>query len=574
MTTPPRPRSPSTPRLHAAAALAATMAATILPGGAPGQTPGEAAAENPFNLRPFHADFPVDLEYPRHQGLEFESTRRQILQQLASNLQGNVSREAWLMATEFYWRAPEDAVEPLIEEMDRAMGNPALGDVVRNCVEAMGKMGDERFDPALRRALQHKNPAVQQAAYASLGTAGTVETLRRLRADFGLMDGRSRSAWLRAVRLRLPEDRVEILRELMLAQVPSSVRDQVLEQALQLPTAEAAAVLEGRWDDAVDEFKAIIAGVLHANGDATGTVWLREALRGEDVQRMTHAIRRCAFGPDASAAIGDLREDVLRTTTHLRPEVRLAAAKLLTRVEGDDVVDVYEVLTAPTEIWDIRAIALRELTRRGRRQIVSVLLEELPTATGTRLQSIVNQLSASGDPRAVPVLVERFERAPAGEGRPFLQALAQNGSDAAAEALCRIFAAEERVVARSDGGDLTTRTYLPLLLLNLRGSERVVLDTFLALPRDAWRLRAHLLPTIAGYAADRRDQPELRDACLAPVRAILFDKEELPQLRVLALNLLTRNWLTVEDALRLKNMRHDEAPAMRVLIADFLHQYF
>jgi hypothetical protein len=175
-------------------------------------------AENPYRLDPFEPGFPVELEYPPHSGLEYVRTRRQILERLAANLQGNVRRDTWQLATEFYWRAPEDAVEPLIEAMDRALGNPALGDVVKNCVEAMGRMADESFDQALRRALQHKNEAVRQAAYAALATSGKAETLRELQADFLFMNGRARGAWLRAVRERLPDDRVEILLPLMMAE--------------------------------------------------------------------------------------------------------------------------------------------------------------------------------------------------------------------------------------------------------------------------------------------------------------------------------------------------------------------
>ena len=76
------------------------------------------------------------------------------------------------------------------------------------------------------------------------------------------------------------------------------------------------------------------------------------------------------------------------------------------------------------------AVAEAELTTSG--EIVTVLLEEIRTATGTGLHSIINQLSVSGDPRAVPELVNRFQLSGEGEGRVFLQAIAQNGSKAAA----------------------------------------------------------------------------------------------------------------------------------------------
>lgn len=537
--------------------------------------PGLPAAQpNPYKLAPFEPGFPVALEYPPMTGLEYSRTRRQALQQLSGYLQGNTTRDSWQYATEFFWRAPEDAVDPLVEAMDRAMGNPGLGDAVRNCVDAMGKTRNPEFDGALRRALQHKSDGVRQAAYVALAAAGTEETLKRLAADFVIMSGRAREAWLRAVRMRLPNERVALLRQMMLANFPTRVRDQVLKEAVQLPVAEAAEVLRPRWDTAIGQFKAIIAGVLHANGEGGGTAWLREAMAGEDLEEVNWAVRYCAFGEAPDTALGALREQLLTTSQHLRPEVRVAVAKQLCRIDGDDVSDVFEVMTALDEVWEVRALAARELTRRGRKQLVSVLLEELPTATGTRLQSIINQLSASGDPRAVPVLVERFTSAPEGQGRPFVQALAQNGSDAAADALFDLFAGPERVVVRGTERPLTTRSYLPTLFLNLRGSEDVIIRRFLALPKEEWELRARVMGTITGFAADRRSNEELVARCVEPVRAVLFDGDELPQLRVLALNLLARNWLKIEDAMALKRLSRSEQPGLRGLFADFLNTFY
>ena len=539
------------------------------------QAPSAAnATANPYKLQPFEPAFPVALEYPPMKGLEYARTRRQALRRLANNLQGNTTRETWQLATEFFWRAPEDVVDPLVDAMDRAMGNRALGDVVRNCVEAMGKTRNVEFDQALHRAAEHKSESVRQAAYVALAAAGTEATLRQLAGDFTTMTGRGREAWLRGVRLRLPEQRVALLKAVMTANYPIQVRDQVLKEAVQLPVAEAAEVLGPRWATAVDQFKAIIAGVKHANGDGAGTAWLLDAMDSENLEMVTWSVRHCAFGPSPNVALGSLRERLLRLSTHLRPEVRLEVAKQLTRISGDDVADVFEVMTAPDEIWEVRSLATRELTRRGRSQLVSVLLEELPTATGTRMQGIINQLSASGDPRAVSVMVQRFRKAGPGQGRPFVQAIARNGSDAAAEALFDLYEGPEVVVTRGSERSLTTRNYLPTLFLNLRGSERVIVRRFLALPKDAWELRARLLPTITGFATDRREDRALVELCVEPVRQLLFDNSELPQLRVLALNVLSRNWLKIEDAMRLKRMMRTEQLGMRTLLADFLNHAF
>ena len=250
-----------------------------------------AAADNPYRLAPFHADFPVELVYPPRHALEYTRTRRQILERLAVNLAGGGRVETWHVATEFYWRAPEDAAEPLVAAMDRAFSDPSLADVVRNCLEGIARMGGEQFDGPLRRALQHKEPNVVQAAFAAFATAGKLSTLRELAGAFEQMDSRARLGWLRGVRTRLGADAVPLLRQVMKAPYSVAVRDQVLQQALLMPLPQAAEILKVRWEDAAGEFKAIIAGILHATGDGRGTAWLLEALRSEDTSILSAAIR-------------------------------------------------------------------------------------------------------------------------------------------------------------------------------------------------------------------------------------------------------------------------------------------
>lgn len=556
--------------------LSAGSLACVLGTPAPAQEPdqpqpAEVASPppaNPYGLQPFHADFPVALVWPNVQGAAYDRTRRQMLERLAANLQGNVRREAWQMAMEFYWRAPEDAVEPLIAAMDRAFGNPALADVVKNCVEAMGKMADERLEGALLRAVEHKSSVVRQAAFAALARSGTTTALRAMYGWFPQMDARARAAWLSVLGRRLDGDGRAMLRELMMADFPVQVRDQVLKETLVLPAPQAAEILRGRWPEAVGEFKAIIAGVLHAAGDEAGTVWLGEALEGEDVSRLVLALRHCAVGD-----LGRLRPLVLRASAHLRPEVRLELATTLKRVEGDDVADVYEVLANPDEVWEIKKVALRELTRRGRGRVVAAMLEDLRTATGTRLQLLIHQLAESGDGRVVPELLERCGRAVPEERRPYLQALAQNRSEAAARALLDLFTGPEQVIGKGHGRDHTTTTYVPTLLLNLRGHEALVLDRYRKLPAEDWRRRALLLPTLTGLAVDCGD-PAVAAQLLEPVRESLFAAQELPQIRVQCLNLLVSRWITVDDALKLKHASQREGPAMRALLQDFLNDYF
>lgn len=539
----------------------------------PQPAPARAAqGANPYAVPDWHADWPVALDLPlRSPGRWYDRTRRQALERVVANLQGNVRRDVWLMATEFFDRAPADAVPALITAMDRAFANPATADVVRNTLDAMGRMADERCDDAIRRALEHPGIAVRQAAYAALTTSGKVETIKSTAPFFLQMDGRARASWLRAARLRLGADAVPLFTELMMAEMPVPLRDAVLKEALEMPPEQAVAIVRGRWHEAVGEFQAIIAGLLHATGDLAGTTWLQHALRSEDPAAVVLGVKNAGRW----GRLGVLQEDVLKTVTHARSEVRLELLMVLKKATGDDIDKTLEVLADPGEDWQIKGAAIQELTRRGRTQSVDALLDEVATTTGTRLTLLLNLLAVSGDPRAVPLFVERFGKAPAGEGREFLQALAFSGSAAAADALLAIFRGEERAVQERDreGGQLTTWNYVPILLPNLRGAEHRVLAGWGLLARDDWRRRSLLLQAIAGIAADRTD-PKVSGSLWELVRSVVFDKAELPQLRMQALQSLARRAITIDDAMNLREQTPTEAPPMRAFFSDWLLEYF
>lgn len=161
------------------------------------------------------------------------------------------------------------------------------------------------------------------------------------------------------------------------------------------------------------------------------------------------------------------------------------------------------------------------------------------------------------------------------EGRPFLQALALSRGEGAAKALLELFRGPEKMADSSgpNGQVWTTLNYLPTLLLNLRGSEGVLVEAFQQMPKSDWKHRAALLRRSWASRAIGMIRPCATCVCRL-VRAVLFDREEAPQMRVLALNLLTRRFLSIDDAMKLKNTRHEESPQLRILFADFLNDYF
>lgn len=527
--------------------------------------------QNPYGFQDWHADFPGEIDQPtRNPGRYYDRNRTQAIEKVVANLQGNTRREVWQMATEFFYRAPESAVEPLIEAMDRAALDPSMGDLMVNCIEAMGKMGDERFDDALQRALENDKLAVRQAAYAALATSGKLETIEKSFRFFAQMDGRARKSWLHAARLRLGARAVPMFKQLMTPQWPGPIRDLVLTETLLMPPAQAAEVLQDIWPHAVGDFKTIIAGVLHASGDPAGTAFLHAVLRGEDPGPIPQAVRSAARGE-----LGELKEDVLLLSMHPRPEVRLAVTQVLAPLPGDDIDKALETLADPNELWDIKTVALRALTQRGKGEVVASLLDDLKAATGTRLDLVMNLLAASGDARALPLMRQRFEQAAPGQGRPFLQAMAHSRSPAAFAPLAQIFLGPEIPVSDSNrnGGVLTTKNYVPTLLLNLPDIDAPLLQLWQQVPREDYVRRALLLNVLNGVAAETQDAARKRQL-LQPLRTVLFDRGENSQLRLWALTLQLRKSLTFDEAMQLARGREDETAPMRAYLNDFLLDYF
>lgn len=526
-------------------------------------------------IDPWKDDYPVALEMPvGNPAPTYVRSRRQALERIAANLQGNTRREVWLMATEFFARAPEDAIDVLIGVMDRAFSQPMLVDVVRNAIEAMGRMGRLEFDDALRRAMEHPDPGVRQSAFGALSGSGKPETVRAAGQQFlAGMDGKARIAWLRAARLRLPEECPLMFQKLMRAETPIAIRDLVLKEILQLPAEQGAVALEAIWEHAIGEFRLICAGVLHAAGKVSGTVVLAEALAAEDPKAVEEALKQLR-----NRDLRGLRDAVLKLSTHPRPEVRLAVAQCLAGVDGDDVTNTFETLAGGEELVEAKSIALRELTRRGRPEAVGVVIEQIQTATGSRLQLLLRMLGSSGDPRVVPLLRDRFEKAPVEEGRQFVLALALCRAPEAAKALFELFLAAPRAVSKDSlGRELDTVHYIPIVLPNLRGQEEELLGYFAAIPKEDHVRRALYLQSIAGMAVERSD-PALGKKMADLLRGILFDANELPQLRIQALNSLSRPWLDLDDVRRLTRMQEarpdGSADPLRGVVKDFLFEFF
>jgi hypothetical protein len=97
------------------------------------------------------------------------------------------------------------------------------------------------------------------------------------------------------------------------------------------------------------------------------------------------------------------------------------------------------------------------------------------------------------------------------------------------------------------------------------------------LDRKDYQRRALYVQALSGIGVER-SSPELAKQVADLLRAVVFDATEIPQLRIQALNALTRPWLDLDDVRRLTRLQESagrgEGDPMRTLVKDFLFEYF
>ena len=119
--------------------------------------------------------------------------------------------------------------------------------------------------------------------------------------------------------------------------------------------------------------------------------------------------------------------------------------------------------------------------------------------------------------------------------------------------------------------------YIPVLLPNLRGQERELLSMWPKAKDLDLARRALFLNALSGIAVERGDAEILREVG-GLLRNVLMDPAEAPQLRIQALNALSRSWIDMDDVRRLRRMQEvqaqGESAGMRALVKDYLFQHF
>lgn len=522
---------------------------------------------HPLGFAVWHDDLPIEVPLsPSGPGHWYSRTPSQALEQVVKNLSGTCTQDAWHFARDFFKRAPEDGDEVLIEHMERAFLAPDRGEIVENIVDAMGAAARPVFAPSLLRAVGHSREGVRSKAMAALTRSGTRETLQAAYKNWEKLEPRCRLEWVRAAAQHLGDEIAPIYRTILESQDLVYLHREVLNQLKVLTPARVVAVVKPIFEKAPRDERVHYALMMHMKGDPTGTTVIRETMRGTQPGLKASVLEACV-GTDFEW----LLPEVLKASTDDDAGVRRAAAIALAPVPGDNVDKVLEILGLDRDD-QVRRAALFALKKRGQRKLLDELVTAIPTATGSRFRTLLEDVSAAADGAAIPAIMGRYEQIKVQsppDARDLLRIVAFMRAPEAFEPLSNVFLGP--IYAFDPAGRLNSRDYLGTLLANLGGEEPRVLALFDALPRSDPARRAVLLHTLGNMATHAvRENAAL---VYARYRALLADRGEEPQIRLLALAYLRKD-MRLDDMQKLKKMLEGEDEAMRRALNNFLFEFF
>ena len=521
---------------------------------------------SPYGFEVWYDDYPGSPDRPhlspRRPQETYVRTRAQSVAAVLHKLGGDASHKGWQFAGAVFGRSSDDeTAAALARELDAALATPSRSDQAENLLKAMGRTGNPVCAPSVLRALEHSQRAVREAAMRALIEVGDEESVLQAFRWFETVHGRGLLGWIEAAVRHVRDEKLPAaLRPVITDERFVPLWPLLLEKVVVRDLDVAYEVVQPWIGKETPKLHATIAVLRFLGGDLGGAVELRQMLGHEAPQFRALALVALQLG-----AASDFRNEVLHATIDPNADVRFAATQTCALLDGEDVVAAVEARTVD-ESTEVRREALAVLRSHGHVAPLEELCEVVRRASGGRLAEALDDLIAARYPGAVAAIGDRLETAETvAERRSLLRAAALTLTAESFIPLRDAFVAE-------DADSRSMRQFLAYLMANCRGAEFAVLELFDAQDAEDYRERGWLLHTLGNIAGDREDE-EIDAAIYGRLREILFDAEEIPQMRLTALEYLRRD-LSFDDVVPLRGLAAESGPQMRAALSDFLFEFF
>ncbi|MCA8970138.1 MAG: hypothetical protein KDC95_10155 [Planctomycetes bacterium] len=516
----------------------------------------------------------------------WDYSRTQVIERMVERLRGATSLEAWRFSKLALARScdDEEVRATLVRYLEKNLLTRGEDAPARNAMEVMRRSKRIEFSPALMRASEHGIRQISEDAISALESCADETAVQSMLRSFATRYLRAQVLVLRVIANRgSAEVAVPFLRKLLDGQIVLQDLPTLTAAVLETfdhgaPPEVVRGTLAGKLRLFPNTAGELAAKLLHEAGDDEGRFALLRMLeQQEDPIRRGGLVESLALRDPAASL--DAVLTLVADSKHAAP--RLALARFLAAIpdgseKEESVVAMLEVL-ANDEVRDVELAALDALRGRSK-PVTDRLVSLLQTADGSQLRIVLQSLIEAGDPRAVPAIAARLEKAEGRDRQIYVQALGRMGTKASLPYLTAVLTGP----SIDFGRDVDSVAYAAIVTTNILEAEPALWRVYESMSTDTSQglaVRSHVLKTLANLAKAPGDDEAARlDRVHARFRDILFDSKQPASERLLCLDYLRGGTLGIDDALRLgRRMRRDDSFAPDELLGqfnDFLTEYF
>ena len=524
----------------------------------------------------------VPAPYSRPVPTPYAFSRSEAVERVIQGVVGDRGKRAYHFARDILRREDsDDVVEGLIGYLSKQMLSTQGHAAAMNCIQIMTGTKNPTFSDILFKATDHSKRVLREEAMKALATCADPATIDKLIKKFERYGGdlRAQILCMNAISARAtPAIGAQFLRGILSGEISknsSAALTERLKVSFADPLVPAETIrltLAGNLGHYKAGDRLLMAGHAHAAGSEEGRFdLLRQLEASRDPMLLAQIIMKLAARvPEASLESVDKH-----LAQFSSPILRVAILSLLQAIGNKNAFNRIEVL-ADDEHFDVRRAALGALKGFKGSVVTDRLIRKVLTLTGTKLRSVLEDLQAAEEVRAIPNIMLRLEKARGSDRRIFLQTIAFMRQPQSVAPLIQEFLSEPQILIERSRTESVG--YAAILLKNVLAAEKKVAELFDSLDDDPVR-QSLLMDTLASYAVSGTDSqaPARRTRIYARLRKVLYDRTAKTQLRIQALHYLSRPELQFSDCVKLRRILRREDSGDRKFrrwINDFLWEMF